>query len=299
MNLRIKKLSFGYNDQYLFKDVSFSLSEGEHFSIIGKSGSGKSSLLECILDIHEYDGEISYNGTLSVAFQDPVLIPNFTVLENILVSGKDEQHAIYLTKLFGINKLLHQYPSELSGGEKQRVSLARAINKKPDILLLDEPFSGLDRLTKKKMYRELKNILKQFPRMSVVLVTHMYKEACLFADKGLILTPNNHFIDTIENFYFKPKNLDVAHMSGNVVVINKNDRVSLKTNSRFSRQEWIHPVLATGNDQQTFKVVDTTFLGKKSKIILDPPLSFNVTSEGHTIGKGDVIHLNISRSFEV
>ncbi|MGO1059141.1 ATP-binding cassette domain-containing protein [Planococcus sp. FY231025] len=181
-------------DQFELK-TSFALDK-EIMALIGSSGSGKTTLLNCIAGISQPDnGEISLNGQVfyrqgekplkiqkrkvGYLFQDYALFPHFTAEKNILLSlskNADLSHVSELTGLLGIRDLLHKYPHQISGGEKQRVALTRALAAKPDILLLDEPFSALDDDTRSRCHQELFRIheLWQIP---VILVTHRIADA--------------------------------------------------------------------------------------------------------------------------
>lgn len=168
----------------------------EILALIGSSGSGKTTLLNCIAGIVQPDhGEISLNGQafyqkgqkplkiqkrkVGYLFQDYALFPHFTVEKNILFSlgrNADLSHVNELTRILGIQKLLGKYPHQISGGEKQRVALARALAAKPDILLLDEPFSALDDSTRSRCHDELLRIHELW-KIPVILVTHRIADA--------------------------------------------------------------------------------------------------------------------------
>lgn len=181
--------------------VEFELRQ-EILALIGSSGSGKTTLLNCLAGINQPDqGEISLGSkhfykdgqkplkiqkrNVGYLFQDYALFPHWNVERNILsgLSRKaDLTHVKELTELLGINALLQKYPHQISGGEKQRVALARALAAKPDILLLDEPFSALDDETRSRCQGELLRIheLWQIP---VIFVTHRKADAETLADR--------------------------------------------------------------------------------------------------------------------
>ena len=140
--------------------------------IVGTSGIGKTTLLQAIAGLKApHAGKIlsSYK-KIAYIFQEPRLFPWMTALENITSVGADEETARqYLRALFGSDEVAKKYPSELSGGMKQRVSIARALAYKPDLLLLDEPFRGLDAETKAETARLL---FHQMKGKTLLLVTH-------------------------------------------------------------------------------------------------------------------------------
>jgi molybdate transport system ATP-binding protein len=168
----------------------------EILALIGPSGSGKTTLLNCIAGIVQPDqGEISLNGSIfyqdggkplkiqkrkvGYLFQDYALFPHFTAEKNILYSmpkKSDPAHINELTELLGIRHILPKYPHQISGGEKQRVALARALAAKPDILLLDEPFSALDDDTRDRCHQELLRIHELW-NIPIIFVTHRKADA--------------------------------------------------------------------------------------------------------------------------
>lgn len=168
----------------------------EIMALIGPSGSGKTTLLNCIAGIVRPDkGEIVLNGNafcrdgekplriqsrkVGYLFQDYALFPHFTSEKNILFSlprKSDLTHIKRVTELLGIQGILHKYPHQISGGEKQRVALARALAAKPDILLLDEPFSALDDDTSKRCHEQLLRIHELW-EIPIIFVTHRKADA--------------------------------------------------------------------------------------------------------------------------
>ncbi|MBT2582876.1 ATP-binding cassette domain-containing protein [Planococcus sp. ISL-109] len=181
--------------------MDFSM-EDEILALIGPSGSGKTTLLNCIAGISQPDeGVIALNGSVfyqgsqkplkiqkrrtGYLFQDYALFPHLSVEQNILYGtkrGSDLSHITELSKLLGIAGLLEKYPHQISGGEKQRVALARALAAKPDILLLDEPFSALDDETRGRCQEELQKIHERW-KIPVIFVTHLKADAEKLADR--------------------------------------------------------------------------------------------------------------------
>ena len=193
------------------RETTFEVNKKEIVSIIGKSGCGKSTLLKLISGLEKTsNGIIELNGKIidrpdekiAMVFQEPRLMPWLNVYDNIKISllnkKKDDQEQIIMAMLDNLNlkEYFNMWPKELSGGMAQRVSIARALVKKPEVLLLDEPFSALDSFTKKKLHEFVKLLWKKF-NLTIVLVTHYIEETISFSDKIIILKNEN--IDNEEN----------------------------------------------------------------------------------------------------
>lgn len=185
-------------------DIKFTVGNGL-LAIQGMSGSGKTTILNCISGIKTADkGHIRLNNRIffssndninmkikdrnvGYVFQNYALFPHMTVKENILFGVNKkytdyEKELSYISDMMKIRHLMDKYPSEISGGEKQRVAFARAMIIRPDILLLDEPFSALDEDLKEDIYKDLLNI-KKSQNIPIILITHNKNEAKILADK--------------------------------------------------------------------------------------------------------------------
>ncbi|MGI6497443.1 MAG: ABC transporter ATP-binding protein [Oscillospiraceae bacterium] len=188
--------------------INLDIRENEILSILGKTGSGKTMLLETIAGFYRPDtGDVLYHGksvsrmpvyerNIGYLYQDYCLFPHMTVQANIeyglkmrkcdKVEMKSRVESI--ADRFEIEHILHQYPGTLSGGEQQRTALARALVTRPELLLLDEPFSALDPVTKKKVYELIREIRQEF-KCTVVFVTHDFNEAEQLSDRiGVIIS---------------------------------------------------------------------------------------------------------------
>jgi NitT/TauT family transport system ATP-binding protein len=187
----------------VLEDISFSVGK-EFVSIIGPSGCGKSTLLRIIAGVEKPDSgkvifHLSRKPTIGFVFQFPTLLPWMTVLDNVILpliaSGAQKSRAIEKArttlKIVGLSEFEDFYPSELSGGMKQRVNIARALAVEPDILLMDEPFSNLDPLTAESLRSEVLDIWLSsiLPIKSIIMVTHNVEEAVLMSDRVIILSP--------------------------------------------------------------------------------------------------------------
>ena len=207
----VKKTFINSKKFTALRETTFEVNKKEIVSIIGKSGCGKSTLLKLISGLEKTsNGMIELNGKIidrpdekiAMVFQEPRLMPWLNVYDNIKISllnkKKDDQEQIIMAMLDNLNlkEYFNMWPKELSGGMAQRVSIARALVKKPEVLLLDEPFSALDSFTKKKLHEFVKLLWKKF-NLTIVLVTHDIEEAISLSDKIIILKNENN--DNQEN----------------------------------------------------------------------------------------------------
>ena len=211
--------------------VSFS-SDEQITALFAPSGSGKTLTLQMIAGLQKPDrGEIEVNGkvlfcsqrgvnlppqkrNVGYLFQDYALFPHMTVKENILFASKDEKLFTEIVELLEIADILEKYPEQISGGQKQRVALARAIMRRPEVLLLDEPFSALHKELKESLYGELLSIIKQFDQKAI-LVTHDFEEVLKLSQKVVILNRGKTVQEgTPEEVFNFPKNVKIARLLG-------------------------------------------------------------------------------------
>lgn len=204
--LAVDALHFSFGAKDLLRDLSFSIAEGEVVALIGLSGSGKTTLFRLITgllaptkgSIH-IGGEPLPAGSRLVTYmrQQDLLLPWRTVLENLLLfaelgsspckSTALRARACALLEQVGLIGVENAYPHELSGGMKQRVSLARALLQQRPLVLLDEPFTSLDVVLREQLYLLLRSIRTQYQK-TVVMVTHDFHDALAMADRILILS---------------------------------------------------------------------------------------------------------------
>lgn len=187
------------------RDIHIHVDEGEFLAIIGRSGCGKSTLLRLVAGlIPPTDGQVLVGGNVvtrprrdvAMMFQRPALLPWRTVLDNVLLpveifGWKRAQHrsrAAELLEMVGLTGFEKRLPHELSGGMQQRVSLCRALIQNPKVLLMDEPFSALDALTREELAVELQRIHMELGT-TMLFVTHSIQEAVLLADRVAVLSP--------------------------------------------------------------------------------------------------------------
>ena len=205
--LNIENLSLSFKDQEVLKNINLSLDLGERVSILGESGSGKSSLLRCIAGFENINkGKISLKNEIvssetfllptekrgvGMVVQEKALFPHLTVKKNILfgIESNSNKNEIVseLAELFKIEKLLDKLPGQISGGEQQRVAFARSLAPSPSLLMLDEPFSALDDKLKQELYYELDKIFEK-QELSILLVTHDREEAQILTSRSLKLS---------------------------------------------------------------------------------------------------------------
>jgi len=183
--INLKNVSIAFHNIKVLNNFSLSVKQGEHIALMGTSGSGKTTILKLISKQMKPDsGEIEVNtNRISYMFQEPRLLPWLTAAENVnLVLGDHPEtlpEAIKWLKRVGLSDAVDKYPHELSGGMRQRVSLARALAFNGDLLLLDEPLASLDEDSAHNMLQ----LIKQYSaNKTVVFVTHNSQHAKTFAD---------------------------------------------------------------------------------------------------------------------
>lgn len=209
MSITVEKLKFQYSDKIILDLGLLCANANEFYAIVGRSGCGKTTLLKVLADIvNQKDDskvqgsvklfgmspkEFRESGKLSFMFQNATLMPNLTVRQNIEFPLKlrkqkiDEAIVEELLEIVGLKEYENFLPKSLSGGMKTRVSLARAFVTKPEVLLLDEPFSALDIAWKLELYKYIDKIRRYF-NTTIIIVTHDIQEAILLANKICVLS---------------------------------------------------------------------------------------------------------------
>jgi iron(III) transport system ATP-binding protein len=204
--LQLNSVTKKYDGKRAVEDVSLSIASGERLVILGPSGCGKTTILRLIAGFEQLDrGTISiddvtvsaaaqcvppHERNLGMIFQDLALWPHITVLKHLLFclgnNPAAEKRSREVLSLTGLERLEHKYPHQLSGGEKQRLGIARAIVRNPAILLLDEPMSSLDPLLKEEIMSVLLAIHGEI-QSSMIYVTHDQREAIRFSSRGALM----------------------------------------------------------------------------------------------------------------
>ncbi len=207
MYLTVKGIekSFPHKEQGSIKvldNINLEIEKGQFVSIVGPSGCGKSTMLYLIAGLEKADkGQICINGKeitgsgsdRVVVFQEAGLFPWLTVLDNVtyglllkkMPKKEAEQKAIDMLKMVHLGNYINSYPHQLSGGMKQRVSIARALVMEPDILLMDEPFAALDEQTRMVLHKELLDIWRK-TKVTILFITHNIREAVLLSQKIVV-----------------------------------------------------------------------------------------------------------------
>ncbi|MFC4003560.1 ABC transporter ATP-binding protein [Prauserella oleivorans] len=200
-----------FGPREVLSGVDLSIRRGEFVALLGRSGSGKSTLLKILAgldtDVH---GQVRVDGTVSVAFQQPRLLPWRRVWRNVVLGlgERSRDRALAERALAEVRLAGHAdaWPRTLSGGEAQRVSLARALVREPGLLLLDEPFGALDALTRLAMHRLVEDLWREH-EPGVLLVTHDVDEALLLADRVLVLGEQGRLISEYPLAPARPRRL--------------------------------------------------------------------------------------------
>jgi len=231
--LRAEGISKDWKEFHL-RDITLEVKEGEHFIILGPSGAGKTVLLEIIAGIIEPDsGRVYLKGRdvtdlpperrgLAYVPQNYALFPNMDVFDNIAFGLKVrktpkpeiERKVREISKVLGIEHLLHRKPRTLSGGEQQRVALARALVIEPPLILLDEPFANLDVQTRAKLLTEMKRWKRELG-FTALHVTHSFEEAISLGDRvGVMLDGKLVQVGNVREVFSRPASEEVAKFLG-------------------------------------------------------------------------------------
>jgi ABC-type sugar transport system ATPase subunit len=273
--LEVKNINKSFKNKKILKDVSFSIKKGEISSIFGYSGEGKSTVLSIICGLLKQDsGDVFLNGknigkmepyerSISLVMDEPLLFPNMNIMENIAFGLKLNKNKAKLSlhkqnkksvkdivlnimDILGISGLENRFPNEISMGQSQRISLARAIVTNPDIILMDEPFSNLDIISKTKVRSLIKKIQKEL-KITILLVTHDIEDIMNLSDTMFIL--NKGYIQEFgnpEDIIKKPSSWDTACLMGTdnifegkiMSVDKKNNKITIYFKNNGSDNDW-------------------------------------------------------------
>lgn len=234
--LQVDGIECRYQDKKIVEQLSFEVLQGEIACLLGPSGCGKTTVLRAIAGFNPiYSGKLVLAGNLiatstmvvapelrniGMVFQDYALFPHLSVKNNInfglkKLSAKEQRSTVqHLLELVELADMAERFPHELSGGQQQRVALARALAPKPQLLLMDEPFSNLDTELRRQLAVQVRNILKE-EKISAILVTHDQNEAFTVSDKlGVIANGRLQQWETPFEIYHHPVNPQVASFVG-------------------------------------------------------------------------------------
>ncbi|MFO7152074.1 MAG: ABC transporter ATP-binding protein [Bacillota bacterium] len=224
--IKVRNLVVYYGKFKALSGINLDVKKGGIIALIGPSGCGKTTLLYVLGGIvAKYEGEVLIDGApvdpkkqrIGLVLQDYGLLPWKRVWENALlglkvkkkVIGKeDKEYAEYVLARVGLSDFLKRYPGELSGGQRQRVAIARAFIMKPDILLMDEPFSALDAITREEMQDLFIDVWKG-SSVSTVFVTHSTEEAMFVGEKIAVMTgPPGRIVEIVDNPFFSRREIE-------------------------------------------------------------------------------------------
>lgn len=309
MYLNVSNISKSYNEHEAVKDISFSVKQGTMLCLLGPSGCGKSTVLKAIggfikvdagrifLDGKDITDEPPENRTVSTVFQSYGLFPHINVLGNIIY-GLKFQHipkkqriamGMEMMEIMGLSGYEKKHIGELSGGEQQRVALARSLIIKPKLLLLDEPLSNLDAKLRISMRKEIKRIQKEFT-ITTIFVTHDQSEAFELADSIVLLNKGRIMQEgTAQELYNKPKNGFVLDFIGSH---NKIDGTIV----RPERIKVMKLPEAAPPDSLTAHITEVVFKGEVLELQLtvhDTDVKALVLNDGTVYEKGETVALRL------
>ncbi|WP_277976952.1 ABC transporter ATP-binding protein [Pantoea endophytica] len=258
--LSVTQLNKSYGPTAIFENIDFSAEEGEFVTLLGPSGCGKSTLLRCIAGLTEVDsGKVLLQGqdivplppqkrTIGMVFQSYALFPNMTVEKNVafglkmqkLASGEIQKRVMEVLALVELTDFARRYPHQLSGGQCQRVALARSLVTRPRLLLLDEPLSALDARIRRHLREQIRNIQREL-KLTTLFVTHDQEEALTMSDR-IVLMNRGKIVQNgnAEMLYTQPADLFAAGFIGNYNLLSAEQATQL-TGQAFSGQVAIRP----------------------------------------------------------
>jgi molybdate/tungstate transport system ATP-binding protein len=281
--------------EFSLTDICLEVHPHDFFALIGPTGSGKSLLLEGIMGIMPFtSGSLIFEGSditrvpvenrhLALVYQDFALFPHLDVTQNILygtryhhISKQEARHRFdYLIAALGLEKILRRYPYNLSGGEKQRVALARSLILNPKVLLLDEPLSALDPVFHDEARSLLKKVHKDL-KMTIIMVSHNFEEVLYLANRGAIIRDGKIMQQgRIQTLFEKPDSRFTARFVG------------MKNIASFERHGDALKIAGTGLDivAETPPAPDHHHLGIRPENILFHPPDTPRVCKNHFTGK--------------
>jgi len=309
MILDVKQLSHFFGEKEALTNLNFSIDHNSIVSVLGPSGCGKTTLIRLIAGLEQIqNGEIFLEKSLvanknlnvtpekrsiSYVFQDFALFPHMTVLENIsFAAGSKSNKKQLIDQVINLSKVenfLDKYPHSLSGGEQQRVALARSIAVQPKLLLLDEPFSDLDINLKREIIDDTLHLINSL-ESSAIVVTHNAEEAMFLSDAILVMEKGKLIqIGTPHDIYFKPSNLYVASLFGetNIFQSKVEDNTCLTPLGRIKTSN-----LSNNQDVDVVVRPEAIKLNLEKSPLLNP--NSGVVVDSKFLGNSAIIHMTVN-----
>jgi len=212
--IAISKVSKHFDEVQALAEVNLDIATGEFISIVGPSGCGKSTLLRIIADLVETDGSVTKPSKGAFVFQDSALLPWRTVQRNVELlmelenTDNKKDKARKALEQVGLTGFENSYPHQLSGGMKMRLSLARSLVLDPEYILLDEPLSAVDELTREVLQEEIHEMWNR-DKFTAILVTHNVAEAVYLSNRVIVMSPRPGEITHIVDIPFKKRTPDI------------------------------------------------------------------------------------------
>ena len=330
--LSIKNLTCQYDDQTVLESLSLEVEQGQIVCLLGASGCGKTTLLKAIAGLLPLSsGQMSLNcltiddgenwlppeqRNIGMIFQDYALFPHLTVAENIAFGLKNETAQQKLLKVEEMLGLVHlkgygdRYPHQLSGGQQQRVAIARSLAYKPDLLLLDEPFSNIDTQVRHELIREIRKIFKE-QGVTAIFVTHSREEAFAFADKMAVM---NHGVieqyGTASELYYKPSSKFVADFLGggsylaakrisdsefetHLGVVEANAQQEIQVDAECALLLRPQHVQIAADEESAVKVLEQHFMGDHCRYVIDVNGDRLLATSTQALNVGDSVTVKV------
>lgn len=330
--LSIKNLTCQYDDQTVLESLSLEVEQGQIVCLLGASGCGKTTLLKAIAGLLPLSsGQISLNcltiddgenwlppeqRNIGMIFQDYALFPHLTVAENIAFGLKNESAQQKLIKVEEMLGLVHlkgygdRYPHQLSGGQQQRVAIARSLAYKPDLLLLDEPFSNIDTQVRHELIREIRKIFKE-QGVTAIFVTHSREEAFAFADKMAVM---NHGVieqyGTASELYYQPSSKFVADFLGggsylaakrisdsefetHLGVVEANAQQEIQVDAECALLLRPQHVQIAADEESAVKVLEQHFMGDHCRYVIDVNGDRLLATSTQALNVGDSVTVKV------
>lgn len=334
--IQLNDITKRYGTTTAVEDVLMTVADGETLAIVGPSGCGKSTLLRTIAGFEmPTDGRIAFDGedvtslrpqdrNVGIVFQEYALFDNMSVLENVTFGprmagapkGERRERAIELLELVDIAELADRPPASLSGGQQQRVGLVRALATEPDVLLLDEPMTGLDAKLKERLRREMGALLSELD-VTTVYVTHDQSQAMAMADRLAVLDDGRlQQVGTPQDIYKRPANGFVADFIGTSNLLPAESNGNGHVDLGYARFEYDPPTdrgeftlvarptdFTVGDGPIDGTVLDVYYMGKTIQAVVELPDGTEVTldvdphsADIDTVTPGDTLSVSLDTS---